>query len=104
MMRVDRFTKGRIWGGRGKSCPSTIKPGVYGWLGNPHAMKVTADPDIERQRVIGLFQEYFLNCVGTSAEFRAAVLALRGKPVACCPLGKPCHLDVVGAWLEDHPE
>lgn len=101
MKRVERFTRGRIWGGRpnGSKPPESIKPGEYGWLGNPYHIDKAGDPEQERARAITCYRDYFLARVQTDSKFREAVLSLRGAAVACCPMKRRCHLDVVAEYL-----
>ncbi len=49
------------------------------------------------------FREYFLERVGRDTEFRAQVLALRGKRLGCYCKPKPCHGDIIAEWVDSQP-
>ena len=72
-------------------------PPAFGCFGNPFKLG-----DYSRDECIGLFRDYFLERVDRDPIFRAAVLALRGKRLACFCHPLPCHGDVIKEWL-DHP-
>ncbi len=69
------------------------REGLTGPFGNPFR----AGEALKR------FREYFLERVGRDAEFRAQVLALRGKRLGCYCKPKPCHGDIIAEWLDSQP-
>ena len=50
------------------------------------------------------FKQYFLERVERDLEFRAQVLALRGKRLGCFCKPKPCHGDIIAEWVESQSE
>ena len=74
--------------------------GLNGTFGNPY--------DVRRygKEAMALFREYFYARVAVDDEFRARVLALRGKRLGCfCKRADgtgDCHGDVIAAWLEEN--
>ena len=84
------------YGGRGKTDPRSIPIGAFGWLGNPFHIGTDGD----RARCIKLFKAYFWQRINQDPAFYHAVLALKGKKIACFCHPKPCHLDVVKAWFD----
>jgi ribonuclease HI len=85
-----------VYGGRprGGVSPEEVKPGDYGWLGNPYSTG-------NRKDDISSFRMYFLRRIGVDPDFRSEVLSLKGKRIACFCKPKPCHLDEVKAWLQE---
>lgn len=67
--------------------------GLSGLFGNPF----DEGPRVERIRK---FEAYFLRRVEDDPEFRAQVLALRGKRLACFCRPKPCHATVIASWVD----
>lgn len=57
-----------------------------------------------RETTIDMFSKDFHRRVETDSTFRAKVLALKGHTLACWCKPKPCHLDVVAEWLDEHDE
>ena len=49
--------------------------------------------------VMAGYRAYFTTRVEEDAEFRAAVLRLRGKRLGCFCKPGPCHGDVIAAWV-----
>lgn len=92
---------GRPWGG---VSPTRKRVGENGWLGNPYT--VNPDEGDTRDIVIAKYRAYFWARVNNEPVFREAVLALKGKTVACFCKPKACHLDVVDSFLQwsDTPE
>src|SRR5690349_10301067 len=82
---------------RGGKHPEDCKVGEYGWLGNPVPLTCEAERDkcIQQYKV-----GYFWPRVNNDKAFRDAVLALKGKRVACFCSPRRCHLDVVKAFIE----
>lgn len=78
--------------------PKAPLPGCFG---NPVFLKDVND-DVERAEVIRKYKIYFLEKVDSDPDFRAAVLALRGKTLGCFCKPKDCHGDVIIEWLESH--
>lgn len=77
--------------------------GYDGYFGNPFELR--RDTPVVRAAVLREFREWFLERVESDGRYRARVLALRGKTLACpgnCK-PKPCHGDVIVWWLEEQP-
>jgi hypothetical protein len=66
-----------------------------GYFGNPYRV-----PPHSRDEAIALYRAYFLQRIERDTEFRERVLALRGMRLGCFCKPKPCHGDVIVAWLE----
>lgn len=76
-------------------------------FGNPFPLAPGAS-DTERAAVIARYAGWFIRRVCTDDEFAAAVEALRGRDLGCwCKTARrpdrPCHGDVIVAWLDAHP-
>ncbi len=73
--------------------------GFDGYFGNPFRV------DVHGARAITLFRdEYFLPRLVADPVFRSRVLALRGKRLGCFCKPRPCHGDVIAAWIDgQHP-
>lgn len=78
--------------------------GQEGTFGNPFHVQEHG------QNALALFEDYFKKRVESDADFRAKVLALKGKRLGCfCrPIkgfcGKlRCHAQVIAGWLEGIP-
>lgn len=74
--------------------------GQDGYFGNPFRLA----PGSMRGSTIAKFREYFLKRVEEDADFRRAVLALRGKRLGCFCKPLACHGDVIAAWIDAQPE
>jgi hypothetical protein len=77
--------------------------GHDGYFGNPHAVgqactrcRTTHGTGAS---TLPCFTLYFQHRLGTDAEFRARVLALRGKVLGCFCHPNPCHGNVIAAFL-----
>jgi hypothetical protein len=68
-------------------------------FGNPYR----TDYATGRTKAIEAFRVYFLKRLDESPEFRALVLALRGKTLGCHCKPRPCHGDVIAEWLDANP-
>lgn len=55
-----------------------------------------------RQTAIERYEHWFLDNVRLHPEFRAYVLSLAGKRLGCHCKPKPCHVDVIAAWIDAH--
>lgn len=78
-------------------------PPADGCFGNPFTVK-----EFGLERCLEFFQKYFKDRIEVDLEFRAAVLALKGKKLGCfCrPMfgfnGKlQCHGQIIAGWLDD---
>lgn len=88
-----------VYGGRprGGKRPQDCRPGVEeGWLGNPYPLTDEA----HRAECIARFKSYFWQRINSDAAYRTAVLALRGRTIACFCHPKACHLDVIVDWFK----
>lgn len=64
-------------------------------LGNPFVI----GRDGTREEVVEKFKKYFVHCMLTDSNFRAAVENLRGKKIGCCCSPAACHGDVYAEFL-----
>lgn len=88
-----------VYIGRVTSAPGGFTPerGGDGRFGNPTEITTTAT----RSEAIDAFARYFHERVATDPGFRAQVLTLRGKRLLCFCSPKPCHGDVIAAWVNN---
>ena len=84
---------------RGGGDPRALAPGSYGFLGNPFPMGKD-----NREEAIAAFAVYFHARVETDPAFAVAVLALRGRTLACFCKPRSCHGDVIALWLDAQGE
>lgn len=89
---------------KGKNITNT-KPNEPGWLGNPFvADDVNPNSKYTRGKATEAFEKVFLDRIASDADFKEAVLALRGKKVGYyAPDKKHVHLRVVQEWLAAQP-
>lgn len=72
--------------------------GEDGYFGNPFTVAQHG------ARAIELFRDsYFLPRLERTPTFRGRVLALRGKRLGCFCKPRPCHGDVIAAWIDAQP-
>jgi len=64
--------------------------------GNPFVI----GPDGDREQVLRSYAVYFEDRIQRDARFRAAVLALKGKRLACWCAPEMCHGDIIVEWLQ----
>lgn len=74
------------------------KPPEFGCFGNPFPVE-----QYGRDKCIAYFKEYFLERLDYDAEFREAVLSLKGKKLGCLCKPENCHGDVIKEWLDSQP-
>ena len=55
--------------------------------------------DGTREEVIAKFLVDFKVRIKHDPIYRAAIEKLRGKTIGCCCKPKPCHGDIIAAWL-----
>lgn len=72
--------------------------GQDGTFGNPYVL--VDNSDAGRKLVLEKFEIYFLKRVVEDAEFRAKVLALKGKVLACFCKPLDCHGDIMARWID----
>lgn len=82
--------------------------GIAGPFGNPVVVNEICPvcDQIHKKAVDTLpcYREYLHWRVDCDAEFRAEVLALRGKTLGCFCKPRSCHGDIIIEWLEKHDE
>jgi hypothetical protein len=79
-----------------------IKPHEEGWLGNPHPIgwcKICGESHT-REECISAFKNDFYEKINRNADFRKAVLSLKGKRLGCYCKPKACHGDVIKEYIE----
>ena len=69
--------------------------GQDGYFGNP--FKVNEALSLEG--VISKYREYFYERINNDHEFKSRIEQLRGKVLGCFCKPKPCHGDVIVAYL-----
>jgi polyhydroxyalkanoate synthesis regulator phasin len=81
-----------------------MKPGQPGWLGNPTKWEGNGGkPGVKIEDAIAAFRSDFLDKIEEDSEFKAAVLALRGKKIGYYKPQNENHLQVVQEWLANQP-
>lgn len=90
-----------VYGGRLKTAIGRIwaPPDQTVDFGNPYPVKRYGLTVCLR-----LYRGYLFKRAREDAEFKAALLELRGKRVGCFCAPKPCHLDVIKEWLDLQPQ
>ena len=71
------------------------EPPEFGCFGNPYSVEKYG-----REKCIAMFSEYFYSRIENDAVFRNAILALRGKRLACFCKPLACHGDIIKEWLD----
>lgn len=66
--------------------------------GNPFPLKDTTN-DAHRAQVIEQFKLYFYARIERDPAFRASLIALRGRDLGCFCAPKPCHADIILAYV-----
>ena len=89
-----------VYGGRNKSGSVPMRPGSYGWLGNPYKIGNNKCGTLDRDGCIAMFKRYFWNRINTDKDYLWAVLDLKGKTVGCYCKPDACHLDVIASWFD----
>lgn len=69
--------------------------GQDGYFGNPYRLNVEMNPGDTLERYRG----YFLERLRTDPEFKAKVLALKGKTLGCFCKPNACHGDIMAEYL-----
>lgn len=80
--------------------------GMDGYFGNPvrsgKECPICEDVHYAPGRTIPCFERYFKARVERDPTFRENVLALKGKKLGCFCKPKPCHGDVIAAWVNEN--
>ena len=72
-------------------------------FGNPFRLKEDGG-DYTREESVVRYETWFKNKIQTDDDFRAAVEELRGETLGCWCKPKPCHGDVILAYLRGNLE
>ena len=72
-------------------------------FGNPFRLKEDGG-DYTREESVVRYETWFKNEIQTDDDFRAAVEELRGETLGCWCKPKPCHGDVILAYLRGNLE
>jgi Domain of unknown function (DUF4326) len=72
-------------------------------FGNPHEIGFCnkCGKVHDRTQVIAEFRKYFYDKIANDAKFKAAVLELKGKILACWCKPLECHGDVIAEYLDN---
>lgn len=101
LRRTNQFD---VYGGRAASAPNPTVLGADGRFGNPIILgaycRICRKVHAGARSTLDCFRIYFNWRVENDAEYRADVLALDGKRVACFCAPADCHLDIIAAWLQ----
>ena len=73
--------------------------GFSGYFGSPYRLHKDGD----RKKIVGLYRKYFHNRLATDEEFRNRVNGLKGARLGCYCAPKPCHADIIAAYLNAQP-
>lgn len=71
-------------------------------FGNPYRLE--AGTLAARMRAIEQFRLYFIARLRDDAEYREAVLKLRGRVLGCHCVPLPCHGHVIASYLDEEEE
>lgn len=71
--------------------------GFDGYFGNPHAHG-------SRRANVEAFKSYFAKRVAEDPEYRARVLALKGKILGCHCAPLLCHGHIMAAWIDSQKD
>lgn len=74
------------------------------WLVGVRRVEEQSERGAYADEMLGKYREHFLARIARDPEFRARVLALRGKRLGCFCKPGPCHGDVMAAWIDAQPE
>lgn len=96
---AERWTVDIGRANNGESHMNNTEVGKPGWLGNPYP-----ESEYGRDRCIELFRQDFMDRVESDPEFRKAVLRLQGETLGCYCKPKPCHGDVILAYIREHTD
>lgn len=70
-------------------------PPESGCFGNPYPVKIHG-----RKLCLELYRIYFHKRIAEDADFKAAVINLRGKRLGCFCKPDSCHGDIIKEWLD----
>jgi O-acetyl-ADP-ribose deacetylase (regulator of RNase III) len=84
----------------GRAWPRRRLPGSP--LANPYRLANPDDPTA-RCRVLEAYRDWLDDAADHDAQVRAALEQVRGRDLACWCAPRPCHADVIAAWLLRHP-
>lgn len=70
--------------------------GFSGYYGNPYRIRY----DGTREECLTKYKKYFYNRVRTDQEFKKRILELRGKRLGCFCAPRPCHGDIIAAYVD----
>ena len=78
--------------------------GQDGYFGNPVRIGATCTFcgkfHADGGSTLPCFTNYFLTRLEKDPEFKRRIVALKGKTLGCFCKPKPCHGDVIAAWVE----
>lgn len=77
---------------------------AYVYIGRPSLFQNPFLVGNDRDLCIQHFTVYFHHRLSRDADFRAAVLALRGRTLVCFCSPLACHGNVIAAWLNSQPQ
>lgn len=69
--------------------------GHDGYFGNPFPIEAS-----RRSETLDKFRAYFAERIETDPDFKARVLALKGKTLGCFCKPAACHGDVIAEWID----
>lgn len=90
-LRRERYD---VYIGRGPGGKVAVKPGARGYFGNPF------DAGEHGEAALEMYRDYFQKRIEEDADFRAAILGLKGKTLGCFCKPGPCHGDRIVEWLD----
>ena len=97
VVNIRTGDRGDVYVGRGAGGRVSAVPGTRGYFGNP----IPLLDEAEREKVLDEYRAYFERRIETDPTFRAEVLKLRGKRLACWCHPAMCHGDVIASWLNE---
>lgn len=74
--------------------------GMSGEFGNPYRL----NKDGSRYDIMIKFRKYFMKRLNNDPEFKKRILGLRGLTLGCFCAPRPCHGDIIAAYLNGYTE
>jgi O-acetyl-ADP-ribose deacetylase (regulator of RNase III) len=71
-------------------------------LANPYRLANPDDPSA-RRRVLEAYRDWLYAAADNDEQVRTALEQVRSRDLACWCAPRPCHADVIAAWLLRHP-
>ncbi len=77
-----------------------VEDKVYIGRGSIWGNRYVIGKDGDRNEVIGMYKEWFLDKIENDAEFRKETWKLKGKALVCYCAPLLCHGNIIAEWLD----